>query len=190
MLTVQKAYQAGRKAAFAKFAAIFGAEVPDAIEHAAIPYEHRRQLYEDYARQKSQEEPTGYGKAMGIGGLVGGLGGAALGALLGGQKGSTLTRYGGGPEGAVTALFPGAAIGGLLGAGAGGLMAHSDKGNIEHAQHVMSHEDNLDPALAKQIQDMIESRRSAEQFSQTRRDWRDRSRHDELMNALRNRGGI
>ena len=168
------AQSAGKRAACAKFAAVFGADVPSAVEHAAIPYDQRRQMYEDYARTKSQEQPTGYGKAMGIGGGLGAAGGALLGGLIG-------------QSGAGAGI--GAGLGGLTGAGLGALAAHGDKSNIEHAQHIMSNDDNLDPALAQQIQDMIESRESAQRSQRGFDRWQDRSRHSDVMDALRNRGG-
>ena len=161
-----------------KTGAIFGADVPSAVEHAAIPYDQRRQMYEDYAREKSQEPPTGYGKAMGWGGALGGLGGAGLGALLGHASGNT----------GMGAMM-GAGGGGALGAAVGGLAAHGDKSNIEQAQHVMSNDDNLDPALAQQIQDMIEARESQQRGQRGMDNWQARSRHSDVMDALRNRGG-
>jgi hypothetical protein len=126
-----------------KEAKIFGSHVPDTIHHAAIPYSSRRQHYEGYLKDKSQEEPTGYPKAM----LGGALLGAGGGALLGGFNGSmshlpNMVRHG--------ALI-GGAVGGLAGVGTGALMAHSDKQNISDAKSVVGNKKKTTDALNDEI---------------------------------------
>jgi hypothetical protein len=120
-----------------KNAKIFGADRPHGLDRHAIPYDTRRSMYEDYAKQKSKEEPTGYAKGM--------LGGGGIGAGLGAGIGALAGHAGGG-----------AAIGGGLGSLVGALLAHGDKKQITRAKGAVS--GNLDRHLAEQIADDADQR--------------------------------
>ncbi len=116
-----------------KTARVFGEQSPDEIRHAAIPYAHRKKALMDYGKKKALEEETGYGKSMGVGGLVG----AGIGALAG---------SGGGAHGAGV----GALAGGGLGALTGALAAAVDKRNVSEAKHLMKTRGN-EAAVAKAV---------------------------------------
>ena len=149
-----------------KNARIFGESVPHTIDHAAIPYEHRRADYEDYLKTKSQEKPSGYLRGVGGGAVMGG----GLGALAG-----YLSHAGRGPSHAA------ALMGGALGAGIGGLggaiAAHSDKSKIDSAQKVLK-SGKIDKDLADQIAYNHDVNSSGEW-------WNDERRHQQTLHALR-----
>lgn len=145
------------KAEAEKTARIFGEHVPHTIDHASIPYEHRREDYHDYLKTKSQEKPSGYLRGIGGGALIGGGTGALLGALS-----------------AVHAPGHGAGVGGLIGAGIGGLggaiAAHSDKSKIDNAQKVLK-DGKIDKDLARQIAFNHDARRADDYWTNERRHW-------------------
>lgn len=142
-----------------KNAKIWGARAPNTIDHAAIPYEHRKADYEEYAHEKAREKPSGYLKGIGGGALIGGGIGAGLGALI------NLHAPGAGAavNGGVGTLF-----GGLTGA----VAAHRDKKNIESARRAVG--GRMDRELAKRIADNHDDRRSEDW-------WDEERRHQSLM---------
>lgn len=152
-----------KKGSAEKIARIFGESEPDAdiLGNAALPYEHRRALMEEYAAAKAQEDPTSLGKAMGVGGAVGGLGGLGIGALRGGAKGALL----------------GGAIGGLGGAGLGAVLQGSDAVDIARAKRMAQNPALVDPEIAGSV-----GRRSASDRMTAER------RHQETINAMGKRG--
>lgn len=137
--TIEQAYRAGVAAALDKFGSVFGADEPDHLEHAGIPFELRQKLYEKYLQQKGQESPTGYGAAM--------LGGGGLGALLGGGLGLAAGKPG-----------MGAGIGGGIGALLGAGVAAGDKHKIEHAQQTLDG-GHVQDELVKNIGDRADTQR-------------------------------
>ena len=106
-----------------KLAFVFGASPDESADWAEVPYDKRLELHKAYLAAKAGEDPTGYGKAMGVGGAIGG----GLGGLLGGMAGKSL---GGGALGALGGIT----VGGLLGA----LAARADKQTISSAKDALS----------------------------------------------------
>jgi len=155
-----------------KTAAIFGATEPD-VDHDGIPLEVRQRWLQDYHKAKGSEQPTGYGKAMGVGGLIGGLAGAGFGLLSPG--GGAISRLG-------AAL--GGGVGALGGAGLGALMAAGDKANIEHARASQT----MSPEQLQHLiyQKMMEAKQEREMQAEMDR-MNEQSRHDEHMGILRGR---
>lgn len=149
---------------FGKEARVFGASLDDdTISNAGIPYGTRKQVFKDYLRAKSQEEPTPLGTALGTGALVGG-GLGSLAGLKGGAPGALL----------------GGSIGALGGAGVGALSRAVDKNAIARAQSELQQKD-LSMPLAQRVGDAQRRQRSAVEASRERR-------HREMISALSKQG--
>jgi hypothetical protein len=152
-----------------KVAKIFGEAEPD-YDVDTIPFEHRQQLHNGYHLAKSDEEPTGYGKAIGVGALGGGaagalLGGGAAGAFLGGAH-------------SMGGMLLGGALGALGGGAVGGLAAHHDINNIEESKNVAGMPDQ---ERVKHLVRRIQSQRVMSQIAELAQAER---RHQEMLNAM------
>lgn len=145
-----------------KESAVFGAGEPGVIEHAAVPYKHRKDAYTGYLKEKSKEKETGYGKGGGVGATVGGL--------LGGIAGLASTKS-----------LKGAAGGAALGAAGGGAvglaLAAADKGNIAEAKDILK-SGKIDSHLAQRISARIEDRESRKQMHEA-------IRHAQTLSEIR-----
>lgn len=153
-----------------KYAAILGAQVPESIEHASIPYEIRKKQYSKYVDEKSKEEPTGYLKGTTVGGLLGAGLGAGFGALSG------LGIRGGARAGALA----GGSIGGVVGGLGGALSAHRDKKSIESAKQMANNPELIDENIANHVGEIHRARRAEDRFHR----WSDRLEHQDLMRSL------
>ena len=130
-----------------KIAAVFGVTVPGEVEHAAIPYEHRKKAYEKYIGEKSNEPETGYKKSIGVGTAAG----VGIGALVGLATGHPLR---------------GAAIGAPSGAALGAILAKMDKDEIARAKNAIG---NIDSDLASRVHEMIQARESRKEMKESLR---------------------
>jgi hypothetical protein len=156
-LTEKLAYE--KESCLAKAAAIFGAHTPDEVEHGEIPYKLRKELFQEYVKQKAKETPTGY--------LKGTLGGAGIGAGVGGLIGLL-----GGSRGAGIGALGGGALGGLTGAA----LAASDKNRVQEAQQTEKSK-KYDRGLASAVVRLKNMRDTAEWMNQERR-------HQELLSSF------
>lgn len=151
-----------------KVAKFDGAGAPDYLHREAIPYDTRKQHYQEYLNEKAVESKEPMGAAIGRGALKGGLVGAIPGALLGL-----------GASGTGTGALVGAGVGGLGGAGLGALMnwarVHGDRDEINEALRLHKDPAAVDRALVKRIADEIAWREGEED------DYRD----EMLMHARR-----
>lgn len=144
---------AGSSGGFGKTAAIFGASTPGAISEDSVPFDVRKQVYQNYLSRKSQEDPSSPGLSAVVGGgLTGALGGG-LGYMARGGKGALL----------------GGAIGAGLGALGGYGLAKADAGRIRHAQMLQANPERVDPEMANAIYDLNEQRRMSEYMTDERR---------------------
>lgn len=105
-------------------------------KNSSIPISERMDMFNEYLKAKSQEEPTNLGKALGVGAALGGGYGAAMGGLLPGAFGGKLSG-----KGALIGGLVGAPLGLLLGA----LGRHGDKKEIEFTRGILK-----DPKAKKQ----------------------------------------
>ena len=107
-----------KEVSMSKSAAIFGATPSHRIgTPLPIDVSDRVSALRSYYTSKAKEEPTSYGTAAGIGGLIGGSLGVLGGGLAGGAPGALL----------------GLGLGGLTGAGVGVLSSAIDREKIERA---------------------------------------------------------
>jgi len=114
----------------------------EGFEKRAYDYAHEVDVAHDYAKSRHGDQPIGWGKALGVGGL-GGAGLGALSGIIGGAKGQ---RVMGGLKGALT----GSALGALTGA----LIGMADRADIEEQKNIMSmDEDKRGKYLASKARD-------------------------------------
>jgi hypothetical protein len=135
-----------------KVALVFGASPHENADWAEVPYAQRLKSHKSYVTAKANERPTGFGKAMAVGGAIG----AGSGGLLG-----LLARHGVEPRAAHGIV--GTLIGGLLGIGGGALAAHFDKGNIASARAALKAN-----AIDQHLHNEIKSRRESAAISADR----------------------
>lgn len=152
--------------ALKKQARVFGEKMPGQIAEAAIPYEHRKAQFEDYARSKAQEPRTPLGKAMGVGGLAGGALGGLIGAGVGGPGRMGRSALIGGGLGLLG--------GGLLGAG----LSEADAAEIAQMKLMGANPGKVDPEIANRIQ-MIRTREREAARAEAR------ARHAHLIREIR-----
>ncbi|HUW11138.1 MAG TPA: hypothetical protein VM537_15520 [Anaerolineae bacterium] len=147
-----------------KQALVFGAAEPSEglLEPQFTPVQRDR-LLNEYLTVKSQEPPTSYGTAMGVGG--------GIGAGIGGLAGA------GGRGGAARVLL-GAAIGGGIGALLGAGASAMDRSEIAQAKSDLG-----DPESAMMRRTML-----ARMMSDQRTDLRKERRHQQLIGAIDKRG--
>jgi len=161
-----------------KISKIFGRKSPDeSLIEPAVPYHLKRKLLDDYVRDKAKEEPTGLGKALVSGALVGGV--------LGGATGYGAWRGWRGGRGALL----GAGVGAIGGAGVGALMRAGDKREVETMRDIR--EGAGVPGGKERMElfaaAMIGRARARDELS---RELRKERRHQELTDAIlgRDRG--
>lgn len=153
-----------KRSDFDKEAKVYGANLDeDVITDAGTPYDVRKQVFKDYLKAKSQEEPTALPTALGTGGVIG----AGIGAIPG-----LVNRSGRG------ALL-GAALGALSGAGVGALTRHADKYEIAKSKRILGQGDLSGP-LAMRAGDVHRERRRSDDFNKERR-------HRELIGSINKR---
>ena len=162
-------YRQGATAALSLFkvAKIFGESEPD-YDVDTIPFEQRQRLHHDYHTAKGNEEPTGYGKAIGVGALAGGIPGALLGSAhsMGG-------------------MLLGGALGALGGGAAGGLAAHHDIDKINEAKGIAGlSEPQRTSHLVKRIQAQRSMAQNMEDMDRFNQQMQAERRHQEMLDAM------
>lgn len=148
-----------------KTAYVFGASMPD-FDLPHVPFEVKKRQYIDYLGRKSQEKNTSAGKAS----LVGAAGGGLLGgALMGFRAGR--------PRDALVGGLVGAGIGGLS-----GLTAHAvDKNNIHLAKTILKGTPTeQEDALIDEISAQVDGTKTRELAV-------DQMRHAQLLSAIADR---
>jgi hypothetical protein len=136
LLFVQAPTSQNQRPFMQKEGKVFGESKPSTLRHGEIPYKHRKADYVEYLGKKSKEKPTGTGKSVAVGGLVGAGLGAAGAALL--------------KKNPLHGAAAGAGVGGLT----GGLLGHLDKKEIAHSKKVLE-SGNVDKHLSKEISKSI-----------------------------------
>lgn len=127
---------------FFKEAAVFGASQPHIVDvdHAGIPYEHRRAAYHRYLTAKSKEHKTGVAVPTAVG--------AGLGAALGAIGGSRTAAYG-------------AIAGGLV----GGLTGLADSNEVDHARSMISRGGkSIDESMSRRMARRVAQREAEEGY--------------------------